>query len=52
MVLEVAILNVRPGDADAFEAAFLEAQRIARGAPPSATAASASSSFRSSTSRW
>jgi len=28
MVLEVAILNVRPGESDAFEAAFLEAQTI------------------------
>ena len=27
MVLEVAILNVRPGQSDAFEAAFLEAQQ-------------------------
>ena len=30
MVLEVAILNVRPGGADGFEAAFLEAQEIIR----------------------
>jgi heme-degrading monooxygenase HmoA len=28
MVLEVAVLDVRPGEADAFEAAFVEAQRI------------------------
>jgi heme-degrading monooxygenase HmoA len=28
MVLEVAILNVRQGQGEAFEAAFLEAQRI------------------------
>ena len=28
MVLEVAILNVRPGETDAFEAAFREAQQI------------------------
>jgi heme-degrading monooxygenase HmoA len=28
MVLEVAILNVRPGNADLFEAAFLEARRF------------------------
>jgi len=28
MVLEVAILNVRPGQGEAFETAFLEAQRI------------------------
>lgn len=28
MVLEVAILNVRPGESDAFEAAFLGAQQI------------------------
>ena len=28
MVLEVAILNVRPGESEAFEAAFLEAQQI------------------------
>jgi heme-degrading monooxygenase HmoA len=28
MVLEVAILNVRPGESDAFEAAFREAQQI------------------------
>lgn len=28
MVLEVAILNVRPGESDAFETAFLEAQQI------------------------
>jgi heme-degrading monooxygenase HmoA len=28
MVLEVAILNVRPGQSEAFEMAFLEAQRI------------------------
>lgn len=28
MVLEVAILNIRPGESEAFEAAFLEAQQI------------------------
>jgi heme-degrading monooxygenase HmoA len=28
VVLEVAILCLRPGESDAFEAAFLEAQRI------------------------
>jgi heme-degrading monooxygenase HmoA len=28
MVLEVAILNLRPGESDAFEAAFLGAQRL------------------------
>jgi heme-degrading monooxygenase HmoA len=28
MVLEVAVLNVRPGESDAFESAFREAQRI------------------------
>ena len=28
MVLEVAILNVRPGETDAFESAFREAQQI------------------------
>ena len=28
MVLEVALLNVRPGESAAFEAAFLEAQQI------------------------
>jgi heme-degrading monooxygenase HmoA len=28
MVLEVAILNIRPGESRAFEAAFLGAQRI------------------------
>lgn len=28
MVLEVAILDVRPGESDAFETAFLEAQEI------------------------
>jgi heme-degrading monooxygenase HmoA len=28
MVLEVAILNVRPGESDAFETAFLEAREI------------------------
>ncbi len=33
MVLEVAILNVRPGQGDAFEAAFLEAQRIIAARP-------------------
>ena len=31
MVLEVAILNVRPGESGAFEAAFREAQRIIAG---------------------
>jgi len=33
MALEVAILNVRPGQSHAFEAAFLEAQRIIAAAP-------------------
>lgn len=33
MVLEVAILNVRVGEAAAFEAAFLEAQRIIAASP-------------------
>lgn len=33
MVLEVAILDVRPGQADAFEAAFREAQRILAASP-------------------
>jgi heme-degrading monooxygenase HmoA len=33
MVLEVAILNVRRGQGKAFEAAFLEAQRIISAAP-------------------
>jgi heme-degrading monooxygenase HmoA len=28
MVLEVAILNVRPGESETFEAAFLEAQQL------------------------
>jgi heme-degrading monooxygenase HmoA len=28
MVLEVAVLDVRPGEAENFEAAFVEAQRI------------------------
>ena len=28
MMLEVAILNVRPGQSEGFESAFLEAQRI------------------------
>jgi len=33
MVLEVAILNVRSGEGGAFEAAFLEAQRIIAASP-------------------
>jgi heme-degrading monooxygenase HmoA len=33
MVLEVAILNVRPGQSEAFEAAFREAQRILSAMP-------------------
>lgn len=33
MVLEVAILNVRPGESAAFEAAFREAQPIIAGSP-------------------
>ena len=33
MVLEVAILNVRTGQAAAFETAFLEAQRIIAASP-------------------
>jgi len=33
MVLEVAILNVRQGQGEAFEAAFREAQRILSGMP-------------------
>lgn len=33
MVLEVAILNVRAGEGDAFEAAFREAQRIIAARP-------------------
>lgn len=33
MVLEVAILNVRQGQGEAFEAAFLDAQRIISAAP-------------------
>jgi heme-degrading monooxygenase HmoA len=33
VVLEVAILDVRPGEADAFEAAFVEAQRILAASP-------------------
>jgi heme-degrading monooxygenase HmoA len=33
MVLEVAILNVRPGRSEAFEAAFREAQRIISAMP-------------------
>ena len=33
MVLEAAILNVRPGESDAFEAAFLEAQAIISASP-------------------
>ena len=28
MVLEVAVLNVRPGESESFESAFLEAQQI------------------------
>jgi len=31
VVLEVAILNVRPGESDAFEAAFREAQQFIAG---------------------
>lgn len=33
MVLEVAILNVRSGESDAFEAAFLEAQPLLAASP-------------------
>jgi heme-degrading monooxygenase HmoA len=33
MVLEVAILNLRPGASAAFEAAFLEAQQIISASP-------------------
>ena len=33
MVLEVAILNVRQGQSEAFESAFLEAQRILSATP-------------------
>lgn len=33
MVLEVAILNVRPGEGRAFESAFREAQQIIRSMP-------------------
>ena len=33
MVLEVAVLRVRPGEAHAFEAAFLEAQQIIGASP-------------------
>jgi heme-degrading monooxygenase HmoA len=33
MVLEVAILNLKPGQGDAFEAAFREAQRIISASP-------------------
>jgi heme-degrading monooxygenase HmoA len=33
VVLEVAILNVRPGQGEAFEAAFREAQRIIASMP-------------------
>jgi heme-degrading monooxygenase HmoA len=33
MVLEVAILNVRPGQSDAFEAAFRGAQQIIAASP-------------------
>ena len=33
MVLEVAILNVRMGESESFEGAFLEAQRILAGGP-------------------
>lgn len=33
MVLEVAILNLRPGEADAFESAFREAQNLVAATP-------------------
>ena len=33
MILEQAVLNVRPGQADAFEAAFADAQAIIAGRP-------------------
>ena len=33
MVLEVAILNLRPGESAAFEAAFVEAQQIIAASP-------------------
>jgi heme-degrading monooxygenase HmoA len=33
MVLEVAALDVRPGEAEAFEAAFVDAQRIIAASP-------------------
>jgi len=33
MVLEVAILDVRPGESEAFRAAFLEAQQIIASVP-------------------
>lgn len=33
MVLEVAVLDVRPGEAEAFEAAFAVAQRILAASP-------------------
>ena len=33
MVLEVAVLNVCPGESEAFEAAFSEAQRIISASP-------------------
>ena len=33
MILEVAILNVQPGPADEFEAAFAEAKRIISAMP-------------------
>lgn len=33
MILEVAVLDVRPGDTDAFEAAFREAQAIIASMP-------------------
>jgi heme-degrading monooxygenase HmoA len=33
MVLELAILNVRPGESEAFEAAFRQAQEIISGSP-------------------
>lgn len=33
MVLEVAILNVRPGESEAFEEAFLSAQQIISASP-------------------
>ena len=33
MVLEVAILSIRPGESESFEAAFLEAQKIISASP-------------------